>query len=379
MELFPESHELAGRYRAVLELMSDAVVVRDASGCIVDINSKAQQLFDIDVDDVMGSSVPLPSWQGFRENGEPIPDSNSFGVQALETGRRHGGVVRFDVPGGNPKWFVVNASPLFGDDGSIIGVLKAMTDISRLREAEAKLVQQEARDYGVPPTPNVLSDLSHELRTPLNAVLGFSKLALARPSISVDEKGARYLGHVQDAAQHMLALINNLRDIGRVDDGQMPLLAAQVEMRPLVLEIVAWLQAPAAEAGVSVVVDTGGEDVLAQVDLLFIKQILLNLVSNAIKYNRAQGWVRICISSADGWCTVSVADSGYGMTADELEQLFIPYSRPTKEGTSADGTGLGLAISKKLIEAMGGELKVSSIKGEGTTFTLCVPAPSALA
>jgi PAS domain S-box-containing protein len=374
-----ESHELAGRYRAVLELMSDAVVVRDAKGRIVDVNSKARQLFDIEADEVIGRSIPLPLWQGFRENGDPIPESNSFGVQALETGRRQGGVVRFDVPGGNPKWFVVNASPLFGEDGSIIGVLKAMTDISRLREAEEQLVKQQAREYELKPTPSVLSDLSHELRTPLNAVLGFSKLALARPAISVDEKGARYLGHVQDAAQHMLALINNLRDIGRADDGQMSLLAAEVAMRPLVFEIVAWLQAPAAETGVSIVVDGGGQDVVAQVDLLFIKQILLNLVSNAIKYNRAQGWVRISISLRDGWCTVSVADSGYGMTSDELEQLFIPYSRPTKEGASADGTGLGLAISKKLIDAMGGELKVSSIKGEGTTFTLRVPAMPALA
>jgi PAS domain S-box-containing protein len=374
-----EGHELAGRYRAVLELMSDAVVVSDAKGRIVDVNSKAQQLFDIEADEVIGHSIPLPLWQGFRENGDPIPESNSFGVQALETGRRQGGVVRFDVPGGNPKWFVVNASPLFGEDGSIIGVLKAMTDISRLREAEEQLVKQQAREYELKPTPSVLSDLSHELRTPLNAVLGFSKLALARPAISVDQKGARYLGHVQDAAQHMLALINNLRDNGRADDGQMSLLAAEVAMRPLVFEIVAWLQAPAAEAGVSVVVDSGGADAVAQVDLLFIKQILLNLVSNAIKYNRAQGWVRICISSADGWCTVSVVDSGYGMTADELEQLFIPYSRPTKEGASADGTGLGLAISKKLIEAMGGELRVCSVKGEGTTFTIRVPALSALA
>jgi PAS domain S-box-containing protein len=374
MESLPESHELAGRYRAVLELMSDAVVVSDANGRVVDVNSKAQQLFDIDVDDVIGRSIELPSWQGFFENGDPIPEPNSFGMQALETGRRHGGVVRFDVPGDDPKWLVVNASPLIGEDGSVIGVLKAMTDISRLREAEAKLVGQQASEYDVEPTPNVLSDLSHELRTPLNAVLGFSKLALARPSISVDEKGARYLGHVQDAARHMLALINNLRDIGRVDDGQMLLLAAQVDMRPLVLEIVAWLQAPAVEACVNVIVDNGGEDVVAQVDLLFTKQILLNLVSNAIKYNRAHGWVRIGISSADGWCTVSVADSGYGMTADELERLFIPYSRPTQEGSSADGTGLGLAISKKLVDAMGGELLVSSVKGEGSQFALRVPS-----
>jgi protein-histidine pros-kinase len=374
MESLPESHELAGRYRAVLELMSDAVVVSDANGRVVDVNSKAQQLFDIDVDDVIGRSIELPSWQGFFENGDPIREPNSFGMQALETGRRHGGVVRFDVPGDDPKWLVVNASPLIGEDGSVIGVLKAMTDISRLREAEAKLVGQQASEYDVEPTPNVLSDLSHELRTPLNAVLGFSKLALARPSISVDEKGARYLGHVQDAARHMLALINNLRDIGRVDDGQMLLLAAQVDMRPLVLEIVAWLQAPAVEACVNVIVDNGGEDVVAQVDLLFTKQILLNLVSNAIKYNRAHGWVRIGISSADGWCTVSVADSGYGMTADELERLFIPYSRPTQEGSSADGTGLGLAISKKLVDAMGGELLVSSVKGEGSQFALRVPS-----
>jgi signal transduction histidine kinase len=154
----------------------------------------------------------------------------------------------------------------------------------------------------------------------------------------------------------------------------MLLLAAQVDMRPLVLEIVAWLQAPAVEACVNVIVDNGGEDVVAQVDLLFTKQILLNLVSNAIKYNRAHGWVRIGISSADGWCTVSVADSGYGMTADELERLFIPYSRPTQEGSSADGTGLGLAISKKLVDAMGGELLVSSVKGEGSQFALRVPS-----
>lgn len=374
MEPHHQSHELAGCYRAVLEVMSDAVVVRDASWCIVDLNSKAQQLFDVDVDDVIGRAIPLPQWQGFRENGDLIPDSSSFCVRALQTGRRQGGLVRFDVPGENPKWLVVNASPLFGGDGSIIGVLKAMTDISRLREAEAQLARRQARDNHVQPKPNVLSDLSHELRTPLNAVLGFSRLALARPSISVDEKGARYLGHVQDAAQHMLGLVNNLRDVGRLDDGQIPLLASQVEMRPLVLEIVAWLQASAVEADVSLVADCGAQNIVALVDLLFIKQVLLNLVSNAIKYNRARGWVRISTSSAGGWCTVAVADSGHGMTADELKRLFIPYSRPTKEGLSADGTGLGLAISKKLVDAMGGEMQVSSTKGEGTVFTIRIPA-----
>lgn len=212
-----------------------------------------------------------------------------------------------------------------------------------------------------------LSRMSHELRTPLNAVLGFAQLL----EMDADASQLDSLHQIRRAGRHLLNLINEVLDISRIESGQMALSQEPVLVADLILEVVELMAPMAFERSVTLSAITTGCDCHVQADRQRSKQVVLNLVSNAIKYNRPGGSVVVgCGEIEDGMLRIEVRDSGIGMSSADVSHLFTPFERLSATNSEIEGTGIGLALSRQLAQAMGGRLEVASILGEGSTFTL---------
>jgi PAS domain S-box-containing protein len=255
----------------------------------------------------------------------------------------------------------VTASPA---TGTLYAVGRDITEYKRLeralRETNAELVRANHAKS------EFLSRMSHELRTPMNAILGFSQL------LAMDLEGAHaeYLQRIQRAGGHLLGLINDVLDISRVEAGAMQMSIETVPIAGVVEEVAEMIRPLAAARGIVVTTrldDVAGAHVLA--DLQRLTQVLLNLASNAVKYNREQGSLSMTAELRGGRVLLAVADTGPGIPAADLDRLFQPFDRLGAQATGIEGTGLGLALSRQLVDAMDGTLVVVSSE-QGTTFTV---------
>jgi signal transduction histidine kinase/ActR/RegA family two-component response regulator len=243
-----------------------------------------------------------------------------------------------------------------------------------------------ARDTAVRATQaknSFLSSTSHELRTPLNAILGFTQLLQLSELSAEDSDGVdRILG----AGRHLLALINELIDIARIESGDLGMSLEPVLVRPVIEECCQLMAPIAAVRSIQVIRDRVNPALAAFVDRQRLAQVLVNLISNAVKYNHKGGSITIsCADDGAGQVSIVVTDTGPGLAPDDLERIFIPFERLGAEQTEIEGTGIGLPLAKALTEAMKGQLTVSSVLGQGAAFTVSltrapdlihIPAPS---
>ncbi len=273
---------------------------------------------------------------------------------------------------GQVLWVRVVATPVQVPDGPPERTVITMEDVtSRVLVAEA-LREAEAAARAANDSKNqFLSRMSHELRTPLNAVLGFGQL-LSRQLAGTEH--AEAVSYVLTGGQHLLELINDVLDISRIESGEMSLSLEPIHLAALVDETLQ-LMGPLAQAGnVTLLPAAGAADVLVLADRQRVRQILLNVLSNAIKYNKDGGHVWVSwVLDADG-VRLSVRDEGPGIAPELHRRLFEPFDRLGAESTSVEGAGIGLPLTRSLAELMGGSLGVSSTPGQGATFTVTLPA-----
>jgi signal transduction histidine kinase/CheY-like chemotaxis protein len=217
-----------------------------------------------------------------------------------------------------------------------------------------------------------LSRMSHELRTPLNAVLGFAQLLELDQLTGPQQESVT---QILKGGRHLLDLINEVLDISRIDTGTLPLSLEPVLVRELVEDTLVLMRPLADHRHIRVVANspaTGGAYVLA--DRQRLKQILLNLVANGVKYNNDGGTVAVSWDPVDSeQLRITVADTGPGIQAEYLDRLFVPFERLGAERTEVEGTGVGLALSRRLAQAMGGTVEVASTYGEGSRFWVQLP------
>ena len=246
------------------------------------------------------------------------------------------------------------------------------------RASEAAALAEHQRDMAQSASQaktQLLARVSHELRTPLNAVIGFSQLLLMRADTLPDD-GRRQVALIQEAGQHLLALVDEVLQINRAEAGQLQLDRQAVSLHEQARQVLDLQQPLAARLDLRLTLEPpppGGPEVLALADPRRVREVLATLVSNGIKYNRPGGWLNLQTGHDAHKVWLAVSDSGIGMTPLQLAHLFEPFNRLGAERLAVVGHGLGLSIARTLTQAMGGALRVSSQPGEGSRFVLELP------
>ncbi len=258
--------------------------------------------------------------------------------------------------------------PMIGPDGEVDYLLEIADDITEtlasFQELESAWAEAEKANQA---KSDFLSRMSHELRTPLNAVLGFGQL------LEFEDLTSRQAESVQQilrGGRHLLGLINEVLDISRIESGNLSLSLEPVYLESLIAETLDLIRPLAAESQLLIPEGPMPDWALwARADQLRLRQVLLNLLSNAVKYNEVGGSISIrCHAVDERRLRISVADTGSGLSQDQVERLFSPFERLGAEGSDVEGTGLGLALTKRLVEAMHGSIGLETALGIGTTF-----------
>ncbi len=277
---------------------------------------------------------------------------------------------------GKTVHITINGKPYFDSDGAFKGYRGAGTDItSQVEFQEAlKAAKEEAEEANMAKS-EFLSRMSHELRTPLNSILGFSQLLKSGAASELNTEQERFIDHVLKAGNHLLDLINEVLDLAKVEAGKLDLSIENVSPDQVIGSCIDLMKPLADNREITICYEEknrGEKEVRA--DFTRLKQVLVNLLSNAVKYNRSKGNVIVDWKMVDDKSIrFSVEDTGFGISKENLEYLFIPFSRFSAEQSDIQGTGIGLTITQKLVQLMGGTLNVESTVGKGSRFWVDLP------
>jgi signal transduction histidine kinase/ActR/RegA family two-component response regulator len=264
---------------------------------------------------------------------------------------------------------VVSITALRDDYGDIIGYLLIGADNSVRKRVESELHEAMAvAEKANRAKTDFLSGMSHELRTPLNAILGFAQLmASGSPSPTPPQK--RNLDQILKAGWYLLELINEILDLALIESGKVTLSREPVSLIEVMFECRAMIEPQAQKRGIGMTFPRFEIPYFVKADRTRVKQVLINLLFNAIKYNKPGGAVAVeCTPSSPGSIRISVRDTGAGLAPEQLAQLFQPFNRLGKEASAEEGTGIGLVMTKRLVELMGGTIGADSVVGLGSVF-----------
>lgn len=399
-------------FRALFEAAPGAHLVLDPALTIVGVSDAYLRATMTERADILGR----PLFDVFPDNPDDSGATGESNLRAsLDRVVRHRAadamaVQKYDIrrpeaEGGGFEvrhWSPVNA-PVLGSDGRLAYIIHTVDDVTeyvRLTAIESRQVEltDELRDMqgailkrsqelqqvnselrsANQAKSEFLSRVSHELRTPLTAVLGFGEL-LSLEGLSPEQD--QWVGMILSAGRHLLGLLDDVLDLSRIESGTFSMSLEPIPLTALAAEVVETIRPLAASHGVSLELDAGDRSrAYALGDPQRLRQVLLNLLSNAAKYNRPGGTVTLAVHSVGSdRIAVSVTDTGRGLTAEELERLFVPFERLEAAAEGIEGTGLGLVLSRHMAEGMGGTLDASSVPGVGSTFTIGLAAVEPMA
>jgi len=364
----------------------DITLRKETMSALADSIAKSRAIFDAAVDSIIVLDENLvvveasPSNEGFfsfsKEATEGMyaldfvhPDDHADVIDAFNRGFENNEVITVRYRGlhTNGQWVAIESRgrSIRDAQGNPTGAVIISRDVTKV--VEAQRVLEDAKAEAV--LANVaksefMSRMSHELRTPLNSVLGFAQI-LQMEMTSNDQ--LELLGYIVKSGGYLLELINEVLDISRVETGSIAVELELVSVNDLVASCVEFVLPQAGESGIEIV-NQCGEDFRVRADPYRLEQVLVNLLTNAIKFNHLGGTVTLTSRELEGRMRLSVTDTGPGVAPQLHDRLFAPFDRLDAESKGIDGTGLGLALSKGLVEAFGGSLGVDSTVGEGSTF-----------
>ena len=218
-----------------------------------------------------------------------------------------------------------------------------------------------------------LASMSHELRTPLNAVLGFSEVLLERMFGDINERQEEYLRDIHGSGQHLLELLNEILDLSKIEAGKMALEYSAIDLRSVLDDAAAMLRERAATQGVDLSLDVADDVDIVHSDVLRLKQIVINLMTNAVKFTGAGGSVIVRARRRGADFEIAVSDSGIGVPEADRQRIFESFQQGGRGSSREEGTGLGLTLSKRLVELLGGRMWLESEVGVGSTFSFSLP------
>ncbi|MEP7101547.1 MAG: ATP-binding protein [Burkholderiales bacterium] len=373
------------RMERLIDAVTDGVVTMGEDRKVVLFNRAAEAMFQTTASEAIGSPIErfMTKARGARAPAATDTSWTRLLPSLMEplhelVGRR-----------ANGQEFPIEASlsRLETERGLLTTVV--LRDVTAVRAAHAERRAREALEATSRAKTEFLSRMSHELRTPLNAVIGFSQLLRMDTSRPLSTEQLERVEHVESAGEHLLALVNDVLDLSRIESGDMSVARESVALSAAVEEAATMVSPLVSNAGVEIFLASDPsargaaqqclpgepitaihEEVWVQADRVRLRQILVNLLTNAVKYNRPEGNVVLTWKVVDGQCEISVVDTGQGIAADQLGSLFEPFNRLGAEASKVEGTGIGLVLSRQLAEMMGGSLTVSSVFGQGTSALL---------
>ncbi len=365
------------RFRAIFDSVNIGVTVVDPAGRIVEVNPAFCQMMGCAPADLL--QRPLADFR--------LPDVAEDDGTAVAMGGGQARRQRFLTPDGRMLQVAASLRTLHDASGApvaTVGALQDLTQVLRLREAEREREQAEVASRT---KSDFLARLSHELRAPLNAILGFAQMLGSedmadglQPSHPQQRHG---LAQIRQAGWHLLDMINDVLDLSRMEAGSLRLTLEPVSLPELAQEAMAMVEPAAQQAQVNLQLSLSPQAEWVQADPVRLRQVLVNLLGNAVKYNRRGGQVVLRTRPAGvGELSIEVEDSGIGMSEAQLGELFTPFHRlgRDRQGTpgqpGSQGTGIGLVICRKLTDLMAGTLEVSSQEGQGSVFSLRLPRPA---
>ncbi|MEY2407451.1 MAG: hypothetical protein QOF48_121 [Verrucomicrobiota bacterium] len=363
--------------RSLIESNIDALVTTDPHCIITDVNRQMEALTGCTRDELIGAPF---------KNYFTDPARAEAGINLMLSGKK---ITDYELTArakdGKNTVVSCNATTFYDRDQKLQGVFAAARDVTERKRFEQALqetnVKLEIAKLGAEKAnlakSDFLSSMSHELRSPLNAILGFAQLmesAAPPPTISQTKSIAQIL----QAGWYLLNLINEILDLSVIESGTVSLSRESVSMSELMSECHAMMEPQAQLRGITMTFPQFDTPLYVTADRTRLKQIIINLVSNAIKYNKAQGTVIVeCVMSGPDRVRFSVRDSGAGLSPEKLLQLFTPFNRLGQESGSVAGTGIGLVVSKRLAEQMEGILGVESTVDVGSVFWCEMPSAEA--
>lgn len=370
-EALRESEE---RFRAIFETAEDSIFIKDRSLKYEQVNPAMEKLFGLSSSELIGKT-----------------DKELFGVNAAEmvnkadrcvlNGETHREEHTIPVQG-RPTTFHTVKVPMRSSSGEITGICGIARDISELKRAEDALkAAKEIADAGARAKSEFLANMSHEIRTPMNAVIGMTGLLL-ETEITLEQK--EYAETIRCSGETLLTIINDILDLSKIEGGKMELECQPFNLRNCIEKSLQVITAQAIEKGLDLAYkiekNTPG---MIKGDSNRLRQILINLLSNAVKFtDKGQVVVLVDSRQLNETCHeihFAIKDTGIGIPEDNMSRLFLPFSQVDASTTRRyGGTGLGLAICKKLVESMGGEIRVETQEGRGSTFYFSILAEATL-
>ena len=364
-----EAEAAHARLAAIVESAEDAVISSTLDGMITSWNVGAERLYGYTANEMIGRSFTVLLVDDEDQATQSPASESGAQVVQFETRRRRRDGTLIDV--------AVTRSPVFDRDGALVGVSTITRDISaRKRADEALRVALQDAQAGIRAKNLFLAVMSHELRTPLQAILGYADLLRGGPAESLTPDQAEDLGAIHRGATRMVTLIEQMLDLSRLEAGRLELTEETVDLSDIIEQVRQDVAPQAAEKGLVLHVDLPPALPSARGDAMRMHQILLNLVSNAVKFTESGG-VDISAAVAGDEIAASVRDTGIGIAPETLPFIFDEFNQV--DGSIArrfGGAGLGLAIARGLAEQMGGRISVESQPRAGSTFTLWLPAAS---
>ncbi|MGD9835786.1 MAG: ATP-binding protein [Piscinibacter sp.] len=366
------AREQADRLQAVLDQASDAVISVDAEQRVHFFNKAAAAVFGVGADEAIGEPldrfIPTERQLAHRLHVESYRRTGS-------TARRMGRLHELAGQRADGEVFPIEASISRSGEGDDMLMTVVLRDVSDLRSAEAARQAQLRAEASRQAMSEFVARMSHEMRTPLNAVLGFSQLLQSDEHEPLAPGQAQRVEQIRAAGWHLLRLIADASDLSIVEAGALRLEVSRVSLDAVIDEALAICETQARARGIRVHRhDRDGAVLHVDGDALRIRQALINVLSNAVKYNRDGGAIDIRAARDGDSVRVEVGDTGLGMTREQLAHLYEPFNRLGRERDVAEGTGIGLVLTRQLVERMNGRLEIDSEAGQGTRVRITLPA-----